>query len=89
MKSIGASSRIFYLLDRQPKVRCKGGKVLTSFRGEIEIRDVGFAYPSRSDTKVLHEFNLKLNPGQVVALVGPSGAFFIGTLLYLSFKIAT
>lgn len=39
----------------------------------IEIRNASFAYPARPDHKVLRGLNLKLYPGQFVALVGPSG----------------
>ena len=44
-----------------------------SMRGAIEFRDVLFAYPSRPDRVVLDDFNLTLAPGEVFALVGPSG----------------
>ena len=42
-------------------------------RGAIAIRDVSFAYPG-SNTTVLHDVNLDVQPGQTVALVGRSGA---------------
>ncbi|CAN0400710.1 unnamed protein product, partial [Scytosiphon promiscuus] len=37
-------------------------------------RDVQFTYPSRPKEKVFKEFNLKVEPGTTVALVGASGA---------------
>lgn len=40
----------------------------------VEFRNVQFAYPSRSDTPVLKGFSLKINPGEVVAIVGSSGS---------------
>jgi ATP-binding cassette, subfamily B (MDR/TAP), member 10 len=42
--------------------------------GELELRAVDFAYPSRSDASVLRDVSLKLRRGSVTALVGRSGA---------------
>ena len=41
--------------------------------GMIEFRNVSFVYPSRGDQKIMDNFNLKVLPGEMVALVGPSG----------------
>jgi ATP-binding cassette subfamily B (MDR/TAP) protein 1 len=43
-------------------------------RGKIELKNVNFAYPSRPDAVVCKNYNLTINPGEVVALVGPSGS---------------
>lgn len=43
-------------------------------RGSVEMRAVTFAYPTRLDTPVFDGFNLRVNPGEKIALVGPSGA---------------
>ena len=42
--------------------------------GALTMRDIIFAYPSRPDTPVFEQFNLHINPGEKIALVGPSGA---------------
>ena len=42
--------------------------------GRVEFRGVSFAYPTRPDTPVLHDFSLVIEPGQTVALVGESGS---------------
>ena len=46
---------------------------LVSFGGTLEMRDVSFSYPTRPEARVLNNFNLRLCPGEVVALVGSSG----------------
>nr|BAA96370.1 ABC protein [Physarum polycephalum] len=73
MKSIGASERVFQLMDRTPKVRFRGGDTPLQFKGLIRYENVFFAYPSRPDVIVLKGVDLECKPGQVVALVGPSG----------------
>lgn len=45
-----------------------------SLRGDVELRDVHFRYPSRPDAEVLAGVTLHVRPGERVALVGPSGA---------------
>jgi ATP-binding cassette, subfamily B, bacterial len=43
-------------------------------RGEIRFDNVEFRYPTRPDAPTLHDFDLRVAPGETVALVGPSGA---------------
>lgn len=44
-----------------------------TFRGEIEFKNVWFRYPTRKETWVLRGLNLKIEPNEIVALVGESG----------------
>lgn len=75
MKAIGASERVFELIDRLPTVRAPEGALKPSeVKGEVKFEGVTFAYPSRPDRIVLDKFDLTLSPGMVVALVGPSGS---------------
>jgi ATP-binding cassette subfamily B protein len=69
----GASERVFELLDREPVVDAGGGETLEDVVGMVEFSDVGFAYPVRPEVTVLEDVSLRLEPGRVVALVGPSG----------------
>lgn len=52
----------------------KGRTQLNPVRGEIAFSDVSFAYASKQDSKVLTDFNLKIRPGENIALVGASGS---------------
>jgi subfamily B ATP-binding cassette protein MsbA len=68
-----AAERIFNLLDMQPEIRDRPDAVpLPPARGRVSFEHVGFAY--RSGIPVLSDINFSIEPGQVVALVGRSGA---------------
>lgn len=49
-----------------------GATPLTNVRGKVEFRDVSFEYPD-DHNKVLHHLSLTIEPGERIALVGPSG----------------
>ena len=71
-KAIGASDRVFELLERQPELD-DGQRDLEEPQGAIQFENVTFAYPTRPETNVLQDVSFKVEPNQVVALVGPSG----------------
>ncbi|EPZ35336.1 ABC transporter domain-containing protein [Rozella allomycis CSF55] len=70
----GAAYRIFQVLERKPLIEKKKGKDLEQVKGEIEFRNVKFNYPTRPEVSILKGVNLKIKPGQTVALVGSSGS---------------
>ena len=73
-KCRAATANIFSLLDLHPTVQdAPDAAVLTRPRGEVEFRDVSFRYES-ANARALDGFNLRIAPGQTVALVGASGA---------------
>ncbi|GCB75495.1 hypothetical protein scyTo_0017350 [Scyliorhinus torazame] len=73
MQAVGASVRIFELLDRKPKIPCVGGNRFASLEGSLEFQKVSFTYPTRQASQVLKEITFAVEPGNMVALVGPSG----------------
>lgn len=76
-QALGGAARIFELLDTRPAiVDAPGAYALPAVRGHLEIRGLSFAYGAdgRMGAVVLDEINVTAAPGQVVALVGPSGA---------------
>lgn len=50
------------------------GKKLESVNGDIEFKQVSFAYPTRMEAHVFESFSLKLEAGKTIALVGGSGS---------------
>jgi len=75
MRAVGASERVFELLDRKPAIRFAGGLPVARENDFIvKFENVHFTYPARPEHPVLEGINLELRPGKVVALVGPSGS---------------
>jgi ATP-binding cassette, subfamily B, bacterial len=72
----GAMERIGELLAARPDVASPSNPraLPQPLRGEIHFEHVEFRYPSRPEAPTLHDFNLRIAPGETVALVGPSGA---------------
>ena len=71
-RAVGASQRVFELIDGAP-VQISKGEQLDTPKGLIRFEGVQFAYPTRPETLILDGFDLVLEPGRVVAMVGPSG----------------
>ncbi|POY70519.1 hypothetical protein BMF94_6433 [Rhodotorula taiwanensis] len=77
MKGLGASSRIFELLDARPlTVQLGVGRPLpiTTPPRRIIFDDVHFAYPSRPGSEVLRGVNLSIEPGTIISIAGGSGS---------------
>ena len=71
--ALGATERLFELLDLQPDIAdAPGAYPLPTIVGHVHFERVSFEYDS--SIPVLHDLCLDVKPGQVVALVGPSGA---------------
>ena len=74
-RAAGASERLLELLGTQPRIAPPPRPVpLPPPLGRIAFEDVTFFYPSRPATPALERLSLAVQPGEVVALVGPSGA---------------
>lgn len=88
-----AASKILSLLDRKPLIDSNpsAGLKLPDVKGNIEIKDAKFHYPTRPKTKILQRLQLSIKNGESIALVGESGCGkstviqVIGILLVSSF----
>ncbi len=71
--AVAAADRVFEILDTHPEAHVKdGSKELVKCAGCVEFRNVSFAYNDGS--RVLSNINLQVNPGEMVAFVGPTGS---------------
>ena len=71
-----AAVHVFETINRVPEIDASSeeGLKLENFEGAVEFRNVSFAYPSRPEDPIYRDFNLAIEPGTSVALVGPSGS---------------
>ncbi len=75
-RAAGASERLLELLATEPRIQSPPvvQPLPLPARGDVAFEDVTFFYPSRPQMPALADFSLTVNPGEAVALVGPSGA---------------
>lgn len=71
--AMAAGERVFHLMDEVPEIRNKPGACdPVSLKQQIRFHHVSFSYSPEEE--VLRDFNLIINPGQTIALVGPTGS---------------
>jgi subfamily B ATP-binding cassette protein MsbA len=71
--SLAGAERVFSILDMDKERVTEGDKNLPGFQDRIEFKDLCFKYPTRR-TMVLNQIQLSIRKGQVLAIVGMSGA---------------
>jgi ATP-binding cassette subfamily B protein len=70
--AIACAGRIFELIEEEPQIpEREGASVLSEVAGEVVCSDVNFSYVP--EQKLIEHFNIHINPGQKVAIVGPTG----------------
>ena len=76
MRAAGATERLMELLAMRSSVVVveTPGALPDPPVGRVAFRGVGFSYPSRPEQRVIDNLDLVIEPGETVALVGPSGA---------------
>lgn len=71
--ALAGAERIFEIVDTEPElVDSPNAVIIDDFKGEVQFKDVDFEYVQ--NVPVLKDVNLKAEPGQTIALVGPTGA---------------
>uniref|UniRef100_I1NY29 Multidrug resistance protein n=1 Tax=Oryza glaberrima TaxID=4538 RepID=I1NY29_ORYGL len=75
-KGADAVASVFAVLDRETEIDPDNpqGYKPEKLKGEVDIRRVDFAYPSRPDVIIFKGFTLSIQPGKSTALVGQSGS---------------
>ena len=71
--AVAAAERVFTLIDAEPEpVDVKDAAVLADVHGEVTLEKVDFSYTPGAP--VIQGLDLKANPGDLIAIVGPTGA---------------
>ncbi|KAF1951528.1 P-loop containing nucleoside triphosphate hydrolase protein [Byssothecium circinans] len=75
-EAVAAATKVFNTIERESPIdpETKEGDKPAEFIGNIEFKDIKHIYPSRPETVVVENFNLTIEPGKMVALVGASGS---------------
>ena len=70
--AIACAQRVFTLIDEEPQIPEPENAVhLTDIDGNVKVEDVSFSY--LPEQHLIEDFNLEVNPGQRIAIVGPTG----------------
>ncbi|KAJ8379295.1 hypothetical protein SKAU_G00000730 [Synaphobranchus kaupii] len=74
MQGVGAAEKVFEYINRKPRLAQDGQEAPDMCKGLVEFKNVTFAYPTRPETEILKDVSFTVQPGEVTALVGPSGS---------------
>ncbi len=73
--NLSAAERVFDILDTPAEITDReGAAILPPLTGKVEFRHVSFAYEDEPERLILKDVNFTVNPGETIALVGPTGA---------------
>ena len=90
-KSIGATESLMTIIQQETEDIDTSKPVCNhkTLRGEIELNNLDFAYPSRKEVQILNKLSLKITAGEQIALVGASGSgkSTIASLLLQFYKL--
>jgi putative ABC transport system ATP-binding protein len=73
MKGVGAASRLFELMDREPSIKPTVGEKIVNARSTITFDKVQFSYPTRPAVTIFKDLSFSIPAGSNVCIVGPSG----------------
>ncbi len=75
-QGLASTGRILAIFDEKPDIVDDSQEVqdITALKGEVELRDLTFAYPDQPDTQVLKHVSVKVKAGETLAILGRTGS---------------
>lgn len=73
-KAIGATENLMNIIDETTEKQENTGTSMAPIHGEIQFKNVSFAYPQRKDMTILNDVSFEVKKNKTLALVGPSGS---------------
>ena len=75
-KSLAIAEKVFKVIDYDPKIKNSPENKYSymNIEGNIEFKNINFSYPTKKDVEILKKFNLKLDKGTCIGIVGASGS---------------
>ncbi|MGN0327649.1 MAG: ABC transporter ATP-binding protein [Lachnospira sp.] len=72
-RGVASGRRVMEILNCDPAIKDGNFDGETSIKGKIEFKNVSFAYPGVQDEKIIDNFNLVINPGETIGVLGATG----------------
>ena len=75
-KSIVIAEKLFNIIDYIPNIKNApyNEHSFMKIKGDIEFKNINFSYPTKKEVEILNDFNLKINKGMRLGIVGSSGS---------------
>ena len=75
-KSLVIAEKVFKVIDYNPKIKNSPENKYSymNIEGNIEFKNINFSYPTKKDVEILKKFNLKIDKGTCIGIVGASGS---------------
>lgn len=72
-RGVASGKRITEILECRPVIADGNYTSETAVKGKVEFRNVSFAYPGMGDDMIIEDFNLVINPGETIGILGATG----------------
>lgn len=72
-RGIASKKRVMEIINCDPAIKSGTYNKETAVKGKVEFKNVSFAYPGMDNENVIENFNLVINPGEIIGILGATG----------------
>ena len=72
-RGIASKKRVMEIINCEPEIKSGTYNKETTVKGKVEFKNVSFAYPGMDNENVIENFNLVINPGETIGILGATG----------------